>query len=212
LLTATEMQKEYRFAVLDDESTRFKIIVLKEWRNNGFRHTLEPCPRDDSSHLNWTLARDTNTNLQELTLSDGKLFLWRTPWTVCHKNEWIPILDSDDRGRLPGSFFYVGLANPSRIMQQKQIRANIMRMLCVRPQPQLEQRAGIPSFVANIMKQDAIRNRAQCPISMEPITEATRASLTSCYHIFEAENLNDWLQRNPSCPLCKKPVASTTLC
>jgi len=222
-LAGTEMQKQHLFAVLDDELPRFKIILLKEVYSNGFQHTLTPYmpSSDENFELNWARARDTDTNLQKMRLSNGNLFLWRTPWTVFHKNVWLPILDSNDRARLPGQFMYTGSSNPSRILAQQQMRASMMSQLygtllsSAAPKPSAAPNPSsqsIPSFVVNIMKQDAIRNKAECPISMETITEATNISLTSCYHIFETGSLKNWLERSNACPVCKTPVAFTQSC
>lgn len=215
------MHRDHLFAVLDDDSTRFKIVHLKERYSNGFKHTLTPYTptNDEIFELNWLRARDTDTNLQQMTLPDGTLFLWRTPWAICHKNAWLPILDSDNLARIPGEFMYVGSPNHSRMVEYKQLHANMMTRLygtqfqaSPSPTPSAPPQSSIPSFVANIMKQDAIRNKYNCPISMEAITDTTNTTLTSCYHIFEADSLNNWLKRSNVCPICKAPVAFTVLC
>jgi hypothetical protein len=213
--------KQHLFAVLDDDSVpiRLSIICLRERQYNGsFSHTLEGLPRtnEDPYSLRWATARDTDTNLQELTLVNEKIFLWRTPWAVSYKNVWLPVLDSNKRGRLPVSFDYVGEGHAQRILEQKMLRTRMISEFRlpypppVSSPPSPEPR--IPSFVANIMKQDAIRNKADCPISMESITESTNTSLTSCYHIFETESLNTWMNCNRSCPVCKVPVSFTVKC
>jgi hypothetical protein len=213
--------KQHLFAVLDDDCVpiRLSIICLKERQYNGsFIHTLTDHPRTDEDpySLKWAIARDRDTNLQELTLSNEKIFLWRTPWTVYYKNVWLPILDSNKRERLPVRRDYVGEGHSQRILEQKMLRTRMIsenrlaypHVVSSPPVPA----AQIPSFVVNIMKQDAIRNKAECPISMEAITEATNISLTSCYHIFETGSLKNWLERSNACPVCKTPVAFTQSC
>jgi hypothetical protein len=61
----------------------------------------------------------------------------------------------------------------------------------------------IPQFVADALITAAVTKEAICPITMEPITTET-ASVTPCYHIFDATALASWIASgNTTCPTCK---------
>ena len=50
-----------------------------------------------------------------------------------------------------------------------------------------------------------------CPISTNPISPIT-ASVTTCFHVFETEAINEWIARNPvntPCPVCRKVCMAT---
>lgn len=66
----------------------------------------------------------------------------------------------------------------------------------------------LPQFVATALISDAVTKAATCPITMEPITPET-ASVTPCYHIFDATALTSWTASgNTTCPTCKQPIPS----
>ena len=66
----------------------------------------------------------------------------------------------------------------------------------------------IPEFVASALLQQAIQKEECCPISMEDLT-TENATVTSCYHIFNHESLQNWLETNTSCPVCKQSCVVT---
>jgi hypothetical protein len=59
--------------------------------------------------------------------------------------------------------------------------------------------------IADAMIRDAISQKAQCPISMEPITQDTAACVAPCYHVFCRESIAQWLERETTCPTCREP-------
>ena len=48
-----------------------------------------------------------------------------------------------------------------------------------------------------------MNNNEVCPISLEQIKTAFKLS---CGHVFEKENIIDWLSSKKTCPLCRKDV------
>ena len=69
------------------------------------------------------------------------------------------------------------------------------------------QAAPLPKFVADALIAAAVASAATCPITMEPI-EVTKATVTSCYHVFDATAIASWFAAgNTTCPTCKQPVA-----
>jgi hypothetical protein len=60
-----------------------------------------------------------------------------------------------------------------------------------------------PTFVADIMKGDAIKNGQMCPISLETFTDVGAMCMTPCFHVFDRECLDVWIKNMYSCPVCK---------
>jgi len=67
----------------------------------------------------------------------------------------------------------------------------------------------IPQRIAWIIAEAA--KEELCPISTNPISPIT-ASVTTCFHVFETEGINEWIARNPvntPCPVCRKVCMAT---
>jgi hypothetical protein len=68
------------------------------------------------------------------------------------------------------------------------------------------QSSPLPKFVADALIAAAVAASATCPITMEPI-EATKASVTPCYHVFDSTAIASWSAAgNTTCPTCKQPL------
>ena len=64
----------------------------------------------------------------------------------------------------------------------------------------------LPTFVADALVAAAVTKGATCPITMEAITADT-ASVTPCYHVFDATALASWIATgNTVCPTCKQTI------
>ena len=64
----------------------------------------------------------------------------------------------------------------------------------------------IPKRIAWLIAEDASKSNETCPILAEPISPITSA-VTTCYHVFEYEAINEWVVRNPvntKCPVCRE--------
>jgi len=175
-------------------------------------------PEDDEGfELLISRASDTSPNLERVSFADGGIYLWRTPHIVYHKGRWLPILDSEERERFPGEFVYVYNSRVKKCMRivlaQMQLRVVVSTLILelpdIAPPTVSDMHTGIPRFVLDALKRDAIARQYECPISTYPITSETPLSITVCYHIFEKKSLDTWLKENPSCPLCKSPVSNT---
>jgi Zinc-finger of the MIZ type in Nse subunit len=91
--------------------------------------------------------------------------------------------------------------------------------------PEAEQRQGqrgviyrvtlkpIPQRIAWILAEDACKKGETCSITMEEITPLT-SSVTTCYHFFNSEAIETWLQSKPmrECPVCKRTCYATKAC
>jgi hypothetical protein len=68
----------------------------------------------------------------------------------------------------------------------------------------------IPSYVAKLLIADAVATNAVCPITLEPIIATD--SVTSCFHVFNADAIASWLATDESrgtCPTCKQACVVT---
>lgn len=75
------------------------------------------------------------------------------------------------------------------------------------PPPAPAAAVAIPSFVADLIIADAVAKNIPCPITMEPLTKDS-ATVTSCYHVFDATALAAWVASGadgapPVCPQCR---------
>jgi len=69
----------------------------------------------------------------------------------------------------------------------------------------------LPKRIAWLLAEDASKGGETCPISTNDISPIT-ASVTTCYHVFETEAINEWVARHPintPCPVCRKPCEVT---
>lgn len=66
----------------------------------------------------------------------------------------------------------------------------------------------LPKRVAWIIAEDAGKNGDKCAITMEPITPIT-AAVTTCFHCFDHESIETWMQNHTTCPQCRERCAIT---
>lgn len=78
----------------------------------------------------------------------------------------------------------------------------VMEKVKAIPFPTTVSLAHIPSFVINLLKEDAVRKGSLCPIILEPIT-LENSIVTSCYHVFTKEAFLVWQKVSTKCPTCR---------
>ena len=61
----------------------------------------------------------------------------------------------------------------------------------------------IPLFVA-----EALLSNTECPITMDPVQKGA-AAVTSCFHVFQRDAIEQWLEKHNTCPVCKKTCVAT---
>lgn len=66
--------------------------------------------------------------------------------------------------------------------------------------------APIPKNVGDILLANARAGTDSCPIASTPFSECTNLCVTSCFHVFDTENLNRWRQEHTSCPVCRTKI------
>lgn len=59
--------------------------------------------------------------------------------------------------------------------------------------------------VSKLMIADAVASEATCPITTNPLTLINAACVAPCYHIFEREAIEKWLESKSTCPECRQP-------
>jgi hypothetical protein len=60
----------------------------------------------------------------------------------------------------------------------------------------------LPNHIATLIVTDAMNKGDTCSITFEPLTLENTA-ITSCFHLFNYEAINTWLNNNDTCPLCR---------
>ena len=66
----------------------------------------------------------------------------------------------------------------------------------------------LPKRIAWIIAEDAGKSGDKCAITMEPITPVT-AAVTTCFHCFDHESIETWMQNHTTCPQCRERCAIT---
>jgi hypothetical protein len=84
-----------------------------------------------------------------------------------------------------------------------------------RPQPQPQPQPvpvalpdPIPLRIARLIAEDS--KDENCPITMNKITPFT-CSVTSCFHVFDSDALDEWTTTNNTCPVCRKLCSVTAV-
>lgn len=66
----------------------------------------------------------------------------------------------------------------------------------------------LPTRIAWILAEHAGKTGETCSITLEQISPVT-ASVTTCFHCFDTNAINTWLETHSSCPLCKQATKAT---
>lgn len=66
----------------------------------------------------------------------------------------------------------------------------------------------IPPFVVELIVKDQIAKNNSCPITMTPFSAIKTFGLTPCFHLFEHNAIQKWMQNNSVCPFCRKLILS----
>ena len=199
------------------ENIRVKIMRLRETQmGRVFYHSITPHIGDHPRALKMQRTYTRDTNLQKMTLDIGEMYMWRTLYSVEYGGIRIPILDSSQCDWLDGEYEYTVPLTMEEALDYYEEKTNIrermiqritphrQRSLSLSPQPSPPTQ--FPKFVTDALKRDAIQMNYTCPISMDLINTIP-AAITSCYHIFSHASINESLQRNKACPVCREPVA-----
>ena len=61
----------------------------------------------------------------------------------------------------------------------------------------------LPPRIAKLLLEEAVRKEEVCSITLDPLTLDTGV-VTSCFHFFEKNAIQTWLESNKACPVCKQ--------
>lgn len=64
----------------------------------------------------------------------------------------------------------------------------------------------LPESVGTLLLKQAWSGEESCPISAIPFQEIQSLSVTSCFHVFNTESLQQWQQTKNECPVCRCPI------
>jgi len=90
------------------------------------------------------------------------------------------------------------------------------------PQPQAQPQAQLPPIIKIILKpipqriawliaEESSRSKETCAITTDEISPIT-AAVTTCFHVFDYESIQEWVNKNPArptCPVCREVCAIT---
>ena len=66
----------------------------------------------------------------------------------------------------------------------------------------------LPKRIAWLIAEDAGKNGDKCAITMELISPIT-AAVTTCFHCFDHESIQTWMESHTTCPQCRERCAIT---
>jgi len=69
----------------------------------------------------------------------------------------------------------------------------------------------IPQRIAWLIAEDSSKSKETCAITTDEISPIT-AAVTSCFHVFEYDSIQEWVNKNPArptCPVCREVCAIT---
>jgi len=73
------------------------------------------------------------------------------------------------------------------------------------PDPHIEP---VPQRIAWLIAEDASKRGETCSITLDEVSPIT-ASVTTCFHVFDASAIATWFQTNDTCPMCKRKAIAT---
>ena len=171
--------------------------------------------REGGDYPNLTIHKATNH-----VMSTAKLVLAHTRNRILEiniradgtflksENKIIPILKS--RTNIPASLIlqeYQAIQLEETYLTENQLW-NIRIPVETPPQIPQENTQKIPTRIAWLIAEDACKNNEICAITMNVVSPLT-AAVTSCFHAFERDALEEWLLIKNTCPVCRKRCSST---
>lgn len=64
----------------------------------------------------------------------------------------------------------------------------------------------LPKAVGDILLANARQGEETCPIAAIPLKECEKICVTSCFHIFDTQNLERWRENHTTCPVCRTKI------
>lgn len=205
-------------AILDEAATlgRFKVLHLTPTSPQQYivRYSASTdilCDIRKEVKYSHTPEKVLFTNLSRTK----DVYYWYTHYSIYHmeSEDWIPVIDILAPYSIAGYYTYSIIEDTSNAQTLRRMLIQTMRFrmidkiyLMINPPKSPIISKTIPMFVAELLIKEAIKKGESCSISMIPFEESTSVTVTSCYHIFNTESIEEWLRCNSVCPLCKKVI------
>lgn len=199
---------------------RKRVYFLLEWnvqRNKWTKYTGEP--RNFSLHKSATHVGQVSASITYANNrgrgSPQTLRITTEGYFLKHDTMIVPIVETT--AVLPSVMRgteYTGIAPANTdeyVVQQNLWRLHPPPALVPdppRPPVILKRKVPIPRRIAWLIAEDAQKQGETCAITMEDISPLT-AAVTTCFHVFNADALNQWVERHRTqpvipCPVCRK--------
>lgn len=64
----------------------------------------------------------------------------------------------------------------------------------------------LPQTVGQIILHNARLGSEECPITSTRYSEIAHLSVTSCFHVFETDSIEQWRETHSTCPVCRTEI------
>jgi hypothetical protein len=146
-----------------------------------------------------------------------RTLMWNTGWSMELDGELVPVVDLEARDLNTSITFTLKAGNDTmfncraRQAAQRELRLTSMRIGVSHFMQHGVLPLKIPTFVANLMKDELIRKEEACPITSVKFQKDIPIAITACFHSFDPEALESWLKLKRECPTCRAAVLNTTI-
>jgi hypothetical protein len=103
---------------------------------------------------------------------------------------------------VPGLAALATAAQQQPQQQQQQLQVPPIFKIILKP---------IPQRIAWLIAEESSKSKETCAITTDEISPIT-AAVTSCFHVFEYDSIQEWVNKNPArptCPVCREVCAIT---
>lgn len=66
----------------------------------------------------------------------------------------------------------------------------------------------LPQSVGQIILHSTRLSSDACPITSTPYSEIANLSVTSCFHVFDTESIEQWRETHSTCPVCRTEITN----
>ena len=194
-----------------------KTYYVLQWNHNvrKWLRSNPPLPDLTLHRSNVSRAGEVSINIATYGAAAAKLVPVTADGFYIKSGEIrIPILKA--RHSLGQAFMmteYTALENPFTQTEDSlwSVAPATVPVYAPEPPPLAITQEKLPKRIAWLIAEDASKAGETCPISTNDISPIT-ASVTTCYHVFETDAINEWAARHPintPCPVCRKPCEFT---
>ena len=213
--------ERHDFQIVDVDRSQYPSFILTNTRTERRRPFYFARSQPDATVRMIRIHKPRATKNSEIDL-----LTWFTGGWLCRRNDVnrlqaiIPIMAFSDTSKLPfqgnvgicpTAEFDAWVHDQSVDGYKQFIRRCLLKGSNTVYGEKSAKHAPIPEFVCRALIREAIEKGDTCPISLTEFSHTMAISVTSCYHLFEQEALDQWLHSHSSCPVCKQVCSSTTV-